>query len=265
MPRLCPPRPCPPRLRLFRLLLAMLALTGLPMLAAHAQAPAAADAGFTAAQRAEIVSILRHALVEDPSILEEAIGNLRAAAERDQQAAASGAIVHERAALLDNKADPTEGPASATASLVLFYDPRCPYCRRMEPVLAALLAADPKVRIIYKDIPILGPASMLESRALLAAQRQGGYFKLRTALMAARPDADEALIRDQTKAVGLDWAKLSADMKDPAIEARLQANIALAHRLGVQGTPAMVAGDSMIDGAVELPDLQAAVAKARGG
>lgn len=249
---------------LFRLL-AIGALLCPPLMAARAQAPATPASGFTDAQRAEIVSILRHALIEDPTILEEAISNLRAAAERDQQAAAKGAIAQEHAALYDSAADPTQGPANATATLVLFYDPRCPYCRRMEPVLAELLAADRRVRIIYKDIPILGPASVLESRALLAAQRQGGYFKLRTALMAARPDADEALVREQAKAVGLDWAKLSADMKDPAIEARLQANIALAHRLGVQGTPAMVAGEDMIDGAVEISDLKAAVAKARGG
>ncbi len=225
----------------------------------------AQSTGFSEAQRAEIVAILRQALTSDPTILRDAVATLRASEEQTQADAAKGAIGKERAALLDNPADPTEGAARGDMSLVVFYDPRCPYCRRMEPTLAALMAADPKLRIVFKDIPILGPASKLESRALLAAQKQGGYSKLRAALMKARPDADDALIRAEAQRVGLNVDRLFADMKDPAIEARLAANIELARRLGIQGTPAMVAGNEMIDGAVELPELVAAIAKARRG
>jgi protein-disulfide isomerase len=245
--------------RFFFIACALLAL-GLP-----AAARADDAAGFSQAQRAEIVAIVRDALRTDPTILRDAVVALRAAEDHDQAEAAHGAIGSEHAALFDNPADPTLGAAHPDVSLVLFYDTRCPYCRRMEPTLAQLLREDPKLRLVIKDIPILGPASLLESRALLAAQKQGGYFKLRDALMAARPDADEALVRSEAKRVGLDWTKLSADMKDPAIEARLQQNIALARKLGVQGTPAMVIGDQMIDGAQDLAELKAAVAKARGG
>ncbi len=112
-----------------------------------------------------------------------------------QDAAAAGAITAAAAALFADPADPVAGNPAGAVTVVEFYDPRCPYCRQMLPVLAALVQADPQVRLVLKDIPILGPASVLESRALLAAQRQGGYAKLQQAVMRARPAPTPASLR----------------------------------------------------------------------
>lgn len=251
-----------PRMRL----LVALALLPLSLLLARpAAAQAQAPVAFTPEQRAEIVRILRDALAQDPTILRDGILALRDAEARDQQNAQRGALAAAAPELLHNAADPVAGNPQGDQTVVVFYDPRCPYCRRMNPTLAALLKADPGVRMVFKDIPILGPASLLESRALLAAQRQGGYFKLQEALMAAPPDATMDSIRAIAQRNGLDWARLSHDMDDKTITGRLDANIALAHRLAIDGTPAMVIGDQMIPGAVELGELQAALAVARKG
>jgi len=220
---------------------------------------------FTAAQREEVVRIMREALVRDPTILRDAVLAMRDAETQEQQASQRGALAEGAQELAHNAADPVTGNPKGDQTLVVFYDPRCPYCRRMTPTLNALLAADPGLRMVFKDLPILGPASLLESRALLAAQKQGGYFKLQTALMAAPPDATIESVRAVAQRIGLDWDRLARDMDDPAIHARLDANIALAQRLNIQGTPAMVVGNTIIPGAVELPDLQAAVAAARRG
>lgn len=219
--------------------------------------------GFTPAQRAEIVQILRDALVHDPSILRDAVASLQADDDRRHAAAAASAIAQEKSALLADPADPVAGNPKGDVTIVEFYDTRCPYCRTMRPVVDKLLQSDPKLRLVFKDIPVLGPASVLEARALLAAQRQGGYLKLQAALMEAPPSATMDTVHQAAEQVGLDWARLSKDMDDKAIKQRLNANLALANKLGIQGTPAYVVGTEMIPGAVQLADLQAVVAEAR--
>jgi protein-disulfide isomerase len=159
--------------------------------------------------------------------------------------------------------DPVGGNPKGTITIVEFYDTRCPYCRKMEPTMAGLLDRDHDVRLVYKDLPILGPASVLAAHALLAAQQQNGYEKLRTALMRAPPDYTQAQILATAREVGLDDARLARDMVNPAIEARIAANLQLATALGIDGTPALVIGDALIPGAVELADLQKDVATAR--
>ena len=134
--------------------------------------------------------------------------------------------------------------------------------------MAALLKPDHGVRLVYKDLPILGPASVVGCKALLAAQRQddrvpGAYEKLRDALM--RPGAEqtrEAILADATR-VGLDAARIGRDMDDPAIQRRIDANLRLARTLGIQGTPALVIGDTLIPGAVEASELESAIKTAR--
>jgi protein-disulfide isomerase len=218
---------------------------------------------FTAAQRAEIVAILREALQKDPSILRDAAATLQQDDARRQNEAAQNAITSERQALIADPADPVAGAAAGDVTVVEFYDTRCPYCRHLLPTLTALLQADPKVRLVYKDIPILGPDSQLEARALLAAQRQGGYARMQDAVMHMTGPASIQGLSRQAVALGLDGTKLQQDMADPAIQARLEGNLALARALHVDGTPAFVIGSRMIPGAVPLADLQDAVAAAR--
>jgi len=224
---------------------------------------AAADAGFTPAQRAEIVSIVRDAMKADPSILRDAVVSLQADEAHVQEAAARIAVARATPVLTATAADPVEGAANGDVTMVQFYDVRCPYCRRMLPTVAALLAADPLLRLVDKDIPILGPPSVLGARALLAAQRQAGYVRLRDRLMSGTPDITIDVVHAAANDGGLDWARLQRDMNDPAIAERLEANVTLAHNLGIDGTPAFEIGGHVIAGAVSLSELQAAVAAAR--
>ncbi len=217
---------------------------------------------FTPAQRDEIVQIVRDALKRDPSILRQAVESLQADEGREREAASRAAIAASGKALID-PADPVAGNPAGDVTIVEFFDARCPYCKRLEPTMADLLRGDAGVRLVYKDLPILGPASLLGSRALLAAQRQGGYEKLRDALMRGGADITRESIGGEAQRLGLDWPQLQRDMEDPAIKHRLDANIQLAHALGIQGTPALVIGEDLIPGAVELPELQKAVAAAR--
>jgi protein-disulfide isomerase len=226
--------------------------------------PAALAAEFTPGQRAEIVAIVRDALKQDPSILRDAITALQADDETQQSAAAHNAIAQLHDALI-TPADPIAGNPHGDVTIVEFFDTRCPYCRRMEPAMQTFLEQDKKVRLVFKDLPILGPESLLGSKALLAAQKQGAYVRMRDAVMKLPRDTNMQQLQDTAHELGLDWPRMAKDMEDPAIQARLNANIELARKLGVQGTPALVIGSEMVPGAVDLPDLQKAVAAARHG
>ncbi|MBV8576694.1 MAG: DsbA family protein [Acetobacteraceae bacterium] len=224
--------------------------------------PAAAADQFTPAQRAEIVQIMRDALKRDPGILREAIDALQAADAKQREEASRAAIAASRSSLID-PADPVAGNPAGDVTIVEFFDARCPYCKRLEPTMTEFLGHDPGVRLVYKDMPILGAPSLLASKALLAAQRQGGYEKLRDALMRGGSDVSKESIKAESERLGLDWSRLEHDMNDPAIARRLDGNLQLARKLGIQGTPALVVGDDLLPGAADLPELQKAVAAAR--
>lgn len=225
---------------------------------------AAQDGAFTAEQRQEVIGILREALRQDPSILREALEAMQQAEERERRAAARAAIADNAEALLRDPADPVLGNPRGDVTIVEFFDARCGYCKQLHPVMEQLLRKDRDLRLVPKDIPILGPNSVLASRALLAAQRQGKYGELFDALLKLRADATEAAVRAEAERVGLDWARLRRDMDDPAVTRRIEANLRLARSLGVEGTPALVIGEALVPGAVDLAALERLVAEARG-
>jgi protein-disulfide isomerase len=224
--------------------------------------PQVGKSSFTPEQRAEVVRIVRDALKQDPTILRDAVVALQADDATKQAATTRAAITADRAALVNN-VDPSIGNPKGDVTIVEFFDTRCPYCRHLDPTMAQFLGHDSGVKLVFKDLPILGPASLLGSKALLAAQRQGGYAKLRAAIMQSPPDLTIETLQQLAEAAGLDWPRMQRDMDDPAIQQRLDANLRLAHDLGIEGTPALVIGNAMIPGAVDVADLQRAVAEAR--
>ncbi len=227
------------------------------------RAPAQQPGSFSETQKAEIVGILRDALRTDPSILRQALEGLEAADRTEREGAGRAAIAANAAALFRDPADPAMGNPEGTVTVVEFFDPRCGYCKGMFPVVEELLRRQRDVRWVMKDLPILGPASVLASRALLASQKQGRYAELHAALMKLREEPAEPVLRREAERVGLDWTRLKRDMDDPAIQRRFDGNTKLAQALQVQGTPAMVVGGTIVPGAVDLASLERLVADAR--
>jgi protein-disulfide isomerase len=249
-------------LTFFRAVL-LAAILPVAALAATDGAGASSTPGFTPAQRSEIISIVRQALQSDPSILRDAITTLQADEAARDAAEAKNTIAAKQKELLANPGDPEAGNPHGDVTVVEFYDPRCPYCRRMLPGIDAMLHKDGNIRLVYKDIPVLGQPSVTEARAILAAQDQGGYLKMQAALMTNSAQPSEAMIRATAKEVGLDADKLVADMNSPHVTQRLRANLALMKDLKIQGTPAFVVGDQLIPGMVDADQLEAAVTTAR--
>lgn len=169
------------------------------------------------------------------------------------------------AAVLNDPGSPVSGPATAGVTIVVFTDYQCAVCKRTDPALTRLLAADPDVRVVWKDWPIRGPASDLAARTALAAHRQGRYAPVHDALMAARGQLTPQRIADIARDAGADPVRLAADLQADAraIDAQLGRHRLQAFSLGLQGTPAYLVGPYLIQGALEDRPLAAAVRRAR--
>jgi len=221
--------------------------------------PVQAQVSFSPQQRAEIIEILRNAMKSDPTILMGAIAALQESEGRSK----SAGVQALSARLTQAPGDPVSGNPAGDVTLVEFSDLRCPYCRRMVPVLADLLKQDPNIRLVHKDLPVLGPASVLGAKAVLAAQKQGGYLRLHDLLMAGSPNIDMDGLQVAARRLGLDWERLRRDMEAPDVKARIDDNLDLARLLDVRGTPAYVIGGQVTPGALELAELQDMVGLAR--
>jgi protein-disulfide isomerase len=160
---------------------------------------------------------------------------------------------------------PTVAPRGYDVTIVVFSDYQCGYCRRFSPTLDALMASDAKVRVVYRDWPILGGGSGPAARAAIAASFQKKHLAFHRALIAQSGRIDATKIRAAADAAGLDWTRLQRDQvkQRAAIDALLARTNDHARTLGLSGTPGMMVGPYLVPGLVDLPTLKRAVAQAR--
>ena len=150
------------------------------------------------------------------------------------------------------------GNPQGDVSVVAFLDYNCPYCRRGAPDLAKLIEGDPKVRLVLKELPVLGKDSEDVARIALAAAAQGKYFELHQRLFAEPGRATKTKALRIAGELGLDVGRLEADMDDPAITATLLENTRLARDIGVRGVPFYLVGNRVLG---EGKDLYARLAQ----
>ena len=203
----------------------------------------------------EIKALVLEAIRENPGIIEEAVQLLREQEEERQMAAARALLadrpyIEEGAPVLANEA--------GDVTVVEFLDYNCPYCKRAMDEVDALIAADPNVRVIVREWPILGEGSVIAARAALAAREQGRYEDMHKALMNL-PRSDEASVMAAAERLGLDMAKLAEDMNDPAVNAHFDRSHELAQAMGFSGTPSFVIGEELLPGVVAVDGMKAFV------
>jgi protein-disulfide isomerase len=209
-----------------------------------------------------IERIVREYLLKNPEVILEAIENLEKKRSDSAQGAAKAAIAERRSEIFKDPDSPVAGNPNGDVAIVEFFDYRCPYCKQVVAPLAQLLREDTKLSLVHKELPILGPDSVVAARAALAARKQNKYMQMHTALMQMRT-LDEPSILKAAAAQGLDTTKLKADMQSPETDAAIERNRALARALNISGTPAFIIGDALVPGAIDLRTLKSLVAEAR--
>ena len=139
--------------------------------------------------------------------------------------------------IFDDPATPVGGNPQGDVTIVEFFDYRCPYCKQVQPSLETLLDQDPKLRFVYKEMPVLGPSSVVAAHAALAARLQGKYDAFHNAMMAAKGQITDEVVYHVAGSVGLDVERLKRDMASPEVDQAVKANLALAEALDIRGTP----------------------------
>ena len=158
---------------------------------------------------------------------------------------------------------PVLGRADAPLTLVVFFDYHCPFCRELEPELPPLVAANPDLRVLFAEYPVLRPDSAIASRMALAAAAQDRYLAAHYWLFRQTGRYSARMVPELAKAIGADPGRLALAMDSPAIDTALRRNLDAGQWMGIDGTPAMVSALGEIEGAVPAPVLQAFVANLR--
>lgn len=241
------------------------ALSALLLALSAAGGAIAADPTPSQPSKEAIEKIIRDYLLEHPEVIEDAIHVLRARKEAEEEKKAGAALAANEAALYRNPMSPVSGNAQGDVTVVEFFDYQCGYCKRSLSVMVDLLRADKKVRVIWKELPILGPVSRVAARAALAARKQDKYLDFHIGVMGLRGQLTEDRIYEVAGKIGIDIAQLQLDMKNPEIDRYLDANLQLADAIGIRGTPAFIIGGTLVPGAIGADDMKRMIAKARTG
>jgi protein-disulfide isomerase len=234
-------------------LLACLAVASLvPLSAGAADAPPVNDA-----ERANIEGVVHDYLLKHPEVIIQAVEAYQANLQADKDKAAKEALTKRESDLLHDPATQVLGNAASDCAIVEFFDNQCPYCQANEPEIQKLLKDDGKVKLVLKEFPILGPISLVASKAALASVKQGKYPKFHEALLAHKGHYDKAALVDEiAKSVGLNIDQLHKDMDSPEIQAEIDKNLELGRALDINGTPGFVIGDQIIGGASSVDELK---------
>jgi protein-disulfide isomerase len=197
------------------------------------------------------VRIVRQGMLHDPQILPDTADALR-----DAQFAP--VLAANRTALETPFGSSWKGAAKPDVTLVEFFDYACPYCKASNPAIDRLLQEDKGLRVVYRELPILGDNSVAAARLSLAASKAGRFAKFHDTLWAAGRPAPETIAL-ASSAAGIP----PQPAKDPAVEAELRRNFQLAGQLGATGTPLFVVGDRVMNSAVAYDTLKKMIAEAR--
>lgn len=200
---------------------------------------------------------------ENPEIVMEAVAILESRQAEAQAASQAEVLTRKRDTLERDPNAPVLGNPDGDVTVVEFFDYDCPYCRRAKPEVEALLEADPSVRLVYREWPILGEGSIFAARAALASREQGLYEEFHWAMMGMNGRAEESSVLRIAEDIGLDVAQMRRDMEAPEIDAHIQTSIRLAQALGITGTPSFVVGDALVPGVVDVEQFQSLVSDAR--
>jgi protein-disulfide isomerase len=216
-------------------------------------------AGFAGAALWDVAGLrgnpTREYLLEHPEVLSEAMDVLT---RREQ----SARLEPLRAELEQPFPGAVLGNPRGSVTLVEFTDYACSYCRASVPDVEALIAANPDLKVVIREYPILTPSSADAARMALAAARQGRYAAFHDAMFRLGPPSDQTIAAAAREA-GIDLDAANTAIASGTFDPHLEANAGMARVLGIAGTPGWVIGDRMLSGALGRQAIGEAIAEAR--
>lgn len=232
---------------------------------AHPALATSHDRAFSKEQRKEIEEIVRDYIMRSPETILQSVQQHQARQDAQKEQKIVDVIRDRRDELLNDPNSYVAGNTNGDVTVVEFFDYRCGYCKRVHPVVQKLLKDDDNIRLVYKEFPILGPASVYASRAAIASLSGNKYLPFHNALMAARGELTEERVLFIAAEVGLDADEVEVEMERSKDRTReiIAKNFDLAEALKINGTPAFVIGDTVIRGAVDMSTFVEVIADMR--
>jgi protein-disulfide isomerase len=215
--------------------------------------------------RKDVENIVRDYLLANPELLVEVQKALDAKQKEAQRIAQLGAIKENRDKIFASATDGVIGNPNGTVTMVEFFDYNCGYCKRAIEDMKAITAADPNVRFVLKEFPILGPDSQKASVVSMAFHKMmpEKYAEFHTRLLGGQGRASEAQAIKVAVSLGADEAKLREAMNDPSIAQLIDETYEIANKLAITGTPSYVVGNEVVFGAQGLDVLNQKLAEAK--
>ncbi len=237
-----------------------LALTAVP-------APAVAQENMTLSpkQVEAVKKVVRDYLMEHPEVLGEALEALREKMRAQAESDALKMVEARKDDIFSNPDDPVGGNLKGDIVVVEFFDYNCGFCKQtFDPVWEAV-KADGKVKVVMKELPILGPDSVVAARVALVAkaQSQAKYDEVHRAFMKFRGRLDEKAIFRLAGEAGMNVEQLKKDMASPDIDRQLKKASELARSLEIGATPTFIVGDRILSSALDQPTLKQLIDNAR--
>jgi protein-disulfide isomerase len=224
---------------------------------------------FTEQQKGEIQKIIREYLLANPEVLEEVSAELNKRQAVAEAAKQTSAVKKHSEALFNSPRGVVLGNREGDVNFVEFFDYNCGYCKRAMLDMLELMKADPKVRVVLKEFPVLGQGSVEAAQVGVAVRMQDPtgkkYLDFHQKLLNSRGAIDKAKAIAAAKESGLDMARIEKDLASPEIKATLEESFRMAEDIGLNGTPSYVIGQQVVVGAVGLAPLREKIALARCG
>ena len=216
---------------------------------AETVAPTAGGSAFTDEQKKALGEIIKDYLVKNPEVMIDVQNALDEKSQKEQDAKLKSFMADNAKSIYRAPNSSIAGDADGDITVVEFFDFNCGYCKRGLPEVQKLIHDDKKVRFVFKELPILAKGSEEAAKVALAAKRQGKYWEFHQVMLGSKGQANEASALKVAESLNLDMDKLKADMASDAVKTELADDIALAKKIGVNGTPHFLVGDKSVPGA----------------
>jgi protein-disulfide isomerase len=203
-------------------------------------------ASFTPDQVQEIEKVVSTYISKNPELIMTSIQAGMEKQEKEALASMEKAVESNKDKIFKDASSPILGNPSGTQSLVVFMDPYCGFCKKFHKELITYLSKNKNLKVIVKELPIMGNESQEAVKALLAAKNQGKYEQLQTAIYSADGRLTTTQLFKTATSLGIDEKKLEADMKSKTVQQEIDQTLALAKAIGVNGTPTMIIGEKTV-------------------
>ena len=222
-----------------------------------------ADADKVTISKEALGDHIRSYLIDNPDVVVAALAEFERIEKEKEQEAFKDKLSDYKATIDETNFPTVAGNPDGDVTVIEFFDYNCGYCKRGFNEVQTLIEADPNVKIVFQEYPILGPSSLLAGQYALAATQQDKYFEFHAALMNHSGSKSEAILTKIAEDLGLDVAKLKEDAASEAVQEELDRLAAVARDFGIRGTPAFIVGDYLAPGYMSAEQMEQIIANAR--